>query len=116
MNVYDENDNHWFTKDRSETALNRVDRFMPGSNITISNPGLGLNIYHDVFSKNDASRYIETLESNLAGNKKYKWQEAQVTNSDVPIKKARDCVDFKYKQENLGPRDENNSGNMKQNK
>jgi len=24
MEIYDENSNHWFTKDRSETASNRV--------------------------------------------------------------------------------------------
>jgi hypothetical protein len=109
MNIYDENENPWFTKDRSETTSNRVLRNLPGTNIAIDNPGIGLNIYKNVFSEEDAARYIFTLESNLSGNKKYKWSEAQVTNSTTPIKKARYCVDFKYKQENLGPRDEFNS-------
>ena len=108
MDIYNENDNHWFTKDRSETASTRIARLMPQSNISISNPGLGLNIYHNVFSKDDSERYINTLEHNLSGDKKYKWSEAQVTNSTVPIKRARDAVDFKYKQENLGPKDEHN--------
>ena len=106
--MYDENLNPWFTKDRSETISNRVDRSI-GQEILVDNPGLGLNIYKNVFSVEDSVRYINTLESNLGGNKKYSWQEAQVTNSTTPIKKARDCVDFKYKQENLGPRDETNS-------
>jgi hypothetical protein len=109
MGIYDENENPWFTKDRSETASDRVARLMPQSDITISNPGLGLNVYHNTFSLDDSKRYINVLESNLSTGSKYKWSEAQVTNSDVPIKKARDCVDFKYKQENLGPRDETNS-------
>ena len=108
MDIYNENENPWFTKDRSETVSNRVARSMPQSNISISNPGLGLNVYHNTFSLEDSKRYISTLESNLSTGGKYKWSEAQVTNSDVPIKKARDCVDFKYKQENLGPRDESN--------
>jgi hypothetical protein len=107
--MYDENSNIWFTKDRSETASNRMNSRPVNEIITVENPGLGLNIYRNVFSSQDAERYINVLESNLTGNKKYKWSEAQVTNSTVPIKKARDAVDFKYKQENLGPRDETNS-------
>jgi hypothetical protein len=105
--MYDENENPWFTKDRSETVSNRVERFLDKT-ILVENPGIGLNIYKNVFSADDAKRYIKVLESNLGGNKKYKWSEATVTNSINPIKKARDCVDFKYKQENLGPRDEDN--------
>jgi hypothetical protein len=109
LSVYDENLNPWFTKDRSETASNRVSVKTLDNKIIVENPGLGLNIYRNVFSDNDAQRYIDILESNLDGTKKYKWSEAQVTNSTQPIKKARDCVDFKYKQENLGPRDSYNS-------
>jgi hypothetical protein len=109
MEMYDENSNNWFTKDRSETASNRIDTKSINENIIVENPGLGLNIYRNVFSNQDADRYINILESNLGGDKKYKWSEAQVTNSKVPIKKARDAVDFKYKQENLGPRDQTNA-------
>lgn len=109
MTVYDENSNHWFTKDRSETASNRLQPRAVTDKIVVENLGLGLHVYHDTFSLEDANRYINTLESNLSGSNKYKWSEAKVTNSDAPIKKARDCVDFKYKQENLGPRDEDNS-------
>ena len=105
---YNDPQEHWFNKDRSETAENRMPKKEIG-NITVINPGLGLNIYQNVFSKEDASRYIDTLESNLNGSKGYSWSEAQVTNSTTPIKKARDCVDFRYKKENLGPRNEKNS-------
>ena len=108
MDIYDENTNPWFTKDRSETITNRVNRNLE-ENIVVENPGLGLNIYKNTFSLEDANRYINTLESNLSNDKKYNWADATVTNSPTPIKKARDCVDFKYKQENLGPRDEHNS-------
>jgi hypothetical protein len=108
-NYSDENLNPWFTKDRSETASNRVPTREVGQGITAENLGLGLHLYRNTFSLDDANRYINTLESNLGQNGKYKWSEAQVTNSTTPIKKARDCVDFKYKQENLGPRDETNS-------
>ena len=106
---FDENINPWFTKDRSETILNRFPTRTIGNDIVVENPALGINVYRNTFSKEDSERYIKTLESNLGGTKKYKWSEAQVTNSTTPIKKARDCVDFKYKQENLGLRDEHNS-------
>ncbi len=108
MEIYDENNNAWFTKDRSETISNRVIRSL-GNTITVENPGIGLNIYRNTFSTEDAKRYINTLESNLSQDKKYKWSDATVTNSPTPIKRARDCVDFKYKPENLGPRDESNA-------
>jgi hypothetical protein len=106
---YDENNNAWFTKDRSETASNRVSVKNLDQGIIAENLGLGLHVYHNTFSLDDANRYIDTLESNLSPGNRYTWSEAQVTNSEVPIKKARDCVDFKYKQENLGPRNETNS-------
>jgi hypothetical protein len=102
-------ENSWFTKDRSETASNRIPVKEVGQGITAENLGLGLHVYHNAFSIDDANRYIDTLESNLGQNGVYKWSEAQVTNSTTPIKKARDAVDFKYKQENLGPRNESNS-------
>jgi hypothetical protein len=106
--MYDENLNPWFTKDRSETISNRVAR-STDKTILIENPGLGLNIYKNVFSVEDSNRYIDILESNLSGNQTYKWADATVTNSPNPIKKARDCVDFKYKQEDLGSRNKTNA-------
>jgi len=109
VNISDENSNHWFTKDRSETASNRIPNRQLDNNIVVENLGLGLHVYHNTFSLDDANRYIDILESNLGKNGKYNWSEAQVTNSPVPIKKARDCVDFKYKQENLGSRNDTNS-------
>lgn len=106
---YQEPNDSWFNKDRSETASNRsAERLVSGS-ITVENPGLGLNLYRNVFSLEDSDRYIKVLESNLNGSKRYRWSEAQVTNSTSPIKKARDCVDFKFKQENLGPRNDMNA-------
>ena len=105
----DENLNPWFTKDRSETASNRFPVREINNNIVVENLALGLNLYRNTFSHEDSKRYINTLESNLSHDGKYTWQDAQVTNSPTPIKKARDCVDFKYKKENLGPRNETNS-------
>jgi hypothetical protein len=106
---HDENANVWFTKDRSETSSNRVNTKSLKNGIVVENLALGVNVYKNTFSLEDSKRYINTLESNLNNNAKHSWSQAQVTNSTTPIKKARDCVDFKYKQENLGPRDQDNA-------
>lgn len=106
---YQDPQDEWFNKDRSESTIHRMQDRNVNSSISVSNPGLGLNVYHNVFSAQDISKFINTLESNLDGSKGYSWSEAQVTNSNTPIKKARDCVDFKYKQENLGPRTDRNA-------
>jgi len=105
---YDENNNAWFLKDRSETSSNRFASKVLENGFIVENPSLGINIYRNTFSQEDSERYIKTLESNLNEKKTYKWSEATVTNSTTPIKKARDCVDFKYKQENLGARNSTN--------
>lgn len=97
-----EEDNPWFSKDRSESASFRLPpkKF---NNINVTNPALGLNIYENAINKNDCERYIDILESTLNGQTQWKWSEAQVTNSNKPIKFARDCSDFKYKPKDLGP-------------
>ena len=109
MSMYDENENPWFTKDRSETASNRYPSRTLNEGVVVDNLGLGLNVYKNTFSLDDANRYISILESNLGGSGTYKWSEATVTNSPNPIKKARDCVDFKYKKEDLGTKNEVNA-------
>jgi hypothetical protein len=111
MHEVDESQNPWFTKDRSESASFRMsDKIF--NNITVSNPGLGLNVYQGAISKENCEKYINILENTLNGQtqyRQYRWNEAQVTNSEKPIKYARNCSDFKYKPENLGPRNDENS-------
>jgi hypothetical protein len=98
--MYSEEENPWFTKDRSESSSNRISRNM--RDINISNPGLGLNIYENAINREDIDWVIKTLEEKLSSSSIYKWSEAQVTNSNKPIKVARDCFDFKYSDKTLG--------------
>jgi hypothetical protein len=108
MYEVDESQNPWFTKDRSESASNRMsNKIFNGINVV--NPGLGLNVYQSAISKESCDKYIEILENSLNGQTQYKWNEAQVTNSNKPIKYARNCSDFKYKPQNLGPRNNENA-------
>lgn len=98
---------HWHEKERDETTSNRMpDKVFDG--IKVSNPGFGLNLYHNAFSKEEIDKVIGLLESSLNGTGPYKWNEAQVTNSSTPIKKARDCVDFKMNSKSLGILNESN--------
>lgn len=91
----------WFDKDRSETSSNRMpDKMFNG--ISIKNEALGLDVYKNVFTREQISKYIDSLERNLKSGSRYAWSEAKVTNSDAPIKKARDCVDFKMNYASLG--------------
>jgi len=103
----DESQNPWFTKDRSESASLRM-QDKTFNNIKVSNPGLGLNIYHNAISKENCDKYINILENKLNGQTQYTWNEAQVTNSEKPIKFARNCSDFKYNIESLGPKNKDN--------
>ena len=96
----DIDNNPWFTKDRSESTSIRVDRKF--KDIKVINPGIGLNIYQSAIPETVRNNAIKTLEDKLTNGSLYKWREAQVTNSKTPIKSARDCVDFKFKPENLG--------------
>jgi len=103
----DEINSDWFNKDRSETISNRMPEKVFNS-ISVTNPALGVNVYNSAISKTNCDKYINILESKLNGQTMYSWQEAQVTNSTTPIKSARNCSDFKYKPENLGPANSEN--------
>lgn len=100
--------NDWFTKDRSETAENRMsDRQF--SHITVLNPALGINVYRGALSVADCKNYIETLESHLNGQTRWQWSSAQVTNSAEADVSARNAKDFKFNSKGLGPRTEENA-------
>ena len=103
---YEDNGDSWLYKDRSETTSNRINRQF--GNIVVTNPGIGLNVYKNAFTKEQIQYVIDVLEKNV-GSGIYRWNEATVTNSKTPIKKARDCVDFKMSRNSLGVRNENNA-------
>lgn len=100
----------WLTKDRAETDSNRMsDRFI-GNNIKVSNPALGINVYHNAIPEDICKETIEALELSLSDtSKKYFWQGAKVTEADDVLTSARNCLDFKISSSNLGPRDSDNA-------
>jgi hypothetical protein len=105
------NTNDWLTKDRAETAANRMqDRTTPRG-VTVSNPALGINVYNNGISAESCRKAIDILESKLTGSSHptYKWSPAMVTESDSALSDARDCVDFKISSTSYGPKDSENS-------
>jgi hypothetical protein len=100
---YKDRSDEWLEKERTETTVKRMpDKHF--DNIRVSNPGFGLNVYHHTFSKEQIDKFTSSLEDVLGSSGPYTWNEAQVTNSTTPIKKARDCVDFKMNAKTLGDR------------
>lgn len=103
--------NDWFSKDRSETAANRMpSRTVSGhQEITVVNPALGINVYKNALSKELRQHIIDTLENNLNGQTHFLWSGALVTESMNVISEVRNCLDFKIDTKNLGPRDDVNA-------
>jgi len=100
----------WFTKDRSETATNRMeDRTL--NNISVLNPALGINVYRNVFSEDTCKNYISILEKNLSSetDNGFFWNKARVTNSSEADTYARNAEDFKIRKNAYGPRNEQNA-------
>ena len=100
--------NDWFSKDRSETASNRMPTRSLGST-EVLNPALGINVYRGAISPANCDRYIETLEKSLDGSKQFSWSGAHVTTSAEVDTYARNAQDFKIKRGSLGPVNEENS-------
>lgn len=96
---YENND--WLEKERTESTSFRMQERNIG-NIRVSNPGFAVNVYHNVF-EGISDELIQKLEDALKNNPQYGWNEAKVTTSNAPVKKARDCVDFKMNTKSLGP-------------
>jgi hypothetical protein len=103
--------NDWFTKDRSETSATRAsDRVaFDNPNIIVENPALGINVYSGAITKEEGQNYINTLESKLSGQGRYRWNKAMVTSSSEADLDARNAQDFKISSTGFGPRDEQNS-------
>lgn len=95
--------NDWYTKDRSETSLNRMPN-RPLGQITVANPALGINVYSGAITRNEAKSYIDTLEAALNSGGPFTWQGAHVTTSEEVDLSARNAQDFKFNSTGLGPR------------
>jgi hypothetical protein len=93
----------WFTKDRSETASNRMPNRSFGVS-TVINPALGINVYRGAIDRATCQSIIETLEKKLSSNSgPYTWSGAYVTTSSEVDLESRNAKDFKFNSTGLGP-------------
>lgn len=103
-----ESNNPWLNKDRSETAYNRMPDRVLSNGVVVQNPAVGINIYKGVLDTEQCSHIIKTLEDGLSSSKIYSWEGAMVTEGHEAILEARNCLDFKIGQNNLGPESDEN--------
>lgn len=99
----------WFTKDRSETASNRIPTRALDVNTSVANPALGINVYSGAISATNGASYIDLLESKLNGQTQFNWNSAYVTSSAEVDLQARNAKDFKFNSKGLGPRTNENA-------
>ena len=104
--------NDWYSKDRSETASNRMpDRFLQEDpSIRVVNPALGINVYKSVIKEEDAKSYIDLLESKLNGQTQYEWTSSYISTDTGELNlEARNAKDFSFTSTGLGSRNEENA-------
>jgi hypothetical protein len=75
----------------------------------VANKALGINVYSGAITREQGQKYIQTLESKLSGQGRYRWNGAKVTTSDEVTVDARNALDFKMNSTAFGPRNESNA-------
>ena len=93
---------NWTTLPRLETTSKRLeDVTLPDGTVAI-NLDYGIHLYRNAIKKDDCINIINSLESEIAkGIPGIQWSGAQV-NASENVDDVRNCVDLKFKPENLG--------------
>jgi hypothetical protein len=93
---------NWTDIPRLEKESKRLDPIDIGNGITSINVGYGINIYRNAIKKEECKKIINTLENEISlGIPNIQWRGAQV-NDTQDNDYVRNCVDLKFKKENLG--------------
>jgi hypothetical protein len=91
----------WHDLPRLEKEKNRLEPVNIGNGITSINLAYGINLYKNAIPKEQAVNIINTLENTINNdNNNFQWQGATVRDFKI-IEESRNCVDFKYKKENI---------------
>jgi hypothetical protein len=93
---------NWTELPREETSTKRLQDVVINDGIKVINLDYGINLYRNAIKKDESAKIIDTLESEISkGIPGIQWSHAHVNefseNNDV-----RNCVDLKFKKENLG--------------
>lgn len=94
--------NNWTDLPRLETSSKRLEDVNIGNEIIAINAGYGIMIYRNAIKKNECINIIDKLENEISLNiPGIEWRGAQV-NDTQDNDYVRNCVDLKFKKENLG--------------
>ena len=89
----------WMDLPRDEKTKSRLpDTDFHG--VKVQNLSYGINLYKNAIPAEQCKYIIETLENSLSNNTQYGWKKAQV-NDKIEVSENRNCLDFKYKREDL---------------
>jgi hypothetical protein len=92
----------WTDLPRLETTSRRLENTYIGNNILAINAGYGIFIYRNAIKKDECKNIIDSLEKEISSNiPNIKWSGAMI-NDEKDNNEVRNCLDFKFKKENLG--------------
>lgn len=92
----------WTTLPRTEKTDKRIEDNIIADGIVVKNLHYGINLYENAISKEDCNKIIDNLEKEISlGIPGIQWSGAQV-NDKENVDYVRNCVDLKYKKEDLG--------------
>jgi len=92
----------WFDLPRLEKTNHRIASHDIGNNITVINLDFGINLYRNAIKKEDCLNIIDSVENAIgSGAENLVWSGAQV-NDMANVEIVRNCVDLKFKREQLG--------------
>lgn len=92
----------WTTLPRLEKTNQRLEDQVIDGSIIAKNLDYGIHLYQNAISKEDCKTIIEDLENEISlGIPGIEWSGAKV-NDKENVDYVRNCVDLKYKKEDLG--------------
>lgn len=92
----------WTTLPRKEKTNKRLDNKTIHEDIVVVNLDYGINLYKNAIKKDQCFNIINKLENEInKGIPGISWSNAKV-NDKEDISVVRNCVDLKYKKEDLG--------------
>jgi predicted 2-oxoglutarate/Fe(II)-dependent dioxygenase YbiX len=93
---------NWTTLPRLEKTSFRLEDTNLADGIIAKNLDYGIHLYKNAITKEDCKNIINSLENEISLNiPGIQWSGAQV-NGDNNVDEVRNCVDLKFKKENLG--------------
>ena len=92
----------WTTLPRLEKINQRLDDQVIQDGIIAKNIEYGIHLYENAIKKEDCIKIINDLENEISlGIPRIEWSGAQV-NKNEDVEYVRNCVDLKFKKEDLG--------------